>query len=128
MYLQKVEDQKGSMNLLWKYRKGKMRGAKGLVSILPEMMGHLSLSPVFGGVRVTGSSVFCVCFVDRCLPFCSFLFGHCVVCPSIYGFWFPLSFLQTLLCQNEGCKILKYSPYLEHWIVKPKYSLTKSML
>jgi hypothetical protein len=47
-----------------------MRGAKGLVSILPEMMGHLSLSPVFGGVRVTRSLVFCVCFVGRCLPLC----------------------------------------------------------
>ena len=29
----------------------------------------------------------CVCFVDRCLSFCPFSFGHCVVCPSsIYGF------------------------------------------
>jgi hypothetical protein len=128
MYLQKVEDQKGSINLLWKCRYGKMRGAKGLVSILPEMMGHLNLFLVFGGVRVTRSLAFCVCFVDRCLPFCTFPFSHCVVCPSIYGFWFPLWFLQTLLCQNEGCKILKYSPYLEHWIVKQKYSLTKSML
>ena len=24
-------------------------------------------------------------------------FGHCVVCPSIYGFWLPLWYLQTLL-------------------------------
>ena len=28
-----------------------------------------------------------VCFVDRCLFFCTFSFGHCIVCSSsIYGF------------------------------------------
>jgi hypothetical protein len=28
-----------------------------------------------------------VCFVDRCLFFCTFSVGHCVVCSSsIYGF------------------------------------------
>ena len=51
---------------------------------LPE---HLSSSSVFSGVRVTRSLVLCVCFVDRCLSFCPFSFGHCVVCPSsLYGF------------------------------------------
>jgi hypothetical protein len=29
-------------------------------------------------------------FVDRCLSFCTFSFGHCFVCSSIYGFWLPL--------------------------------------
>jgi len=29
-------------------------------------------------------------FVDRCLSFCPFSFGHCGVCPSICGFWLPL--------------------------------------
>jgi len=39
-----------------------------------------------------------VCFVDRCLSFCTFPFGHCVVCSSsIYRFWLPLWYLQTLL-------------------------------
>ena len=48
---------------------------------------HLSSPSVFNGVRVTGSLVLCVCFVDRCLSFCPFSFGHCVVCSSsIYGF------------------------------------------
>ena len=50
---------------------------------LPE---HLSSPPVFGGVRVTRSLVLYVCFVDRCLSFCTFSFDHCVVCLSIYGF------------------------------------------
>jgi hypothetical protein len=59
---------------------------------------YLSSSPVFSGVRVTRSLVVCVCFVDRCLFFCTFSFGHCVVCSSaIYGFWLPLWYLQTLL-------------------------------
>jgi hypothetical protein len=30
---------------------------------------HLSLPPVFSGIRVTRSLVLCVCFVDRCLSF-----------------------------------------------------------
>ena len=42
---------------------------------------HLSLPPVFSGVRVSRSFVLYVCVVDRCLSFCSF--GHCVVCPSV---------------------------------------------
>jgi len=38
-----------------------------------------------------------VCFVDRCLSFCTFSFGYCVICSSsIYGFWLPLWYLQTL--------------------------------
>ena len=53
--------------------------------------------PVFSGVHVTRSLVLCVCFVDRCVSFCTFSFGHCVVCSSIYGFWLPLWYLQTLL-------------------------------
>jgi hypothetical protein len=58
---------------------------------------HLSSPPVFCGVRVTRSLVLYVCFVDRCLSFCTFSFGHCVICSSIYGFWLPLWYLQTLL-------------------------------
>jgi hypothetical protein len=60
---------------------------------LPE---HLSSSPVFSGVGVTPYLVICVFFVDRCLSFCTFSFGHCVVCSSsIYGFWLPLWYLRT---------------------------------
>ena len=53
---------------------------------LPE---HLGSPPVVSGVRFTRSLVLCVCFVDRCFSFCTFSFGHCVVCSSIYGFWLP---------------------------------------
>jgi hypothetical protein len=33
--------------------------------------GAPEFTPVFGGVRVTRSLVLCVCFVDRCLSFCT---------------------------------------------------------
>ena len=62
---------------------------------LPE---HLSSPPVFSGVPVTRSLVLYVCFVDRYLSFCTFSFGHCVVCSSsIYRFWLPLWYLQLFL-------------------------------
>jgi hypothetical protein len=51
---------------------------------LPTLSEHLSSPPVSSGVRVRvpRSLVLCVCFVDRCLFFCTFSFGHCVVCSS----------------------------------------------
>jgi hypothetical protein len=53
----------------------------------PTLPEHLNSSPVFSGVRVSRSLVLYVCFVDRCLSFCTFSFGHCVVYSSpIYGF------------------------------------------
>jgi len=46
-------------------------------------------TPFFNLIRVTRSLALCVCFVDRFLSFCSFTFGHCVVCVfSIFGFWY----------------------------------------
>jgi hypothetical protein len=67
--------------------------------------------PSFSGVRVTRSSLLCVCFVDRCLSFCPFYFGYCVVCSSIYGFWLPLWYLQTLLITNR-CVLESSESYL----------------
>ena len=59
---------------------------------------HLSSPTVFSGVRITRTLVWYVCFVDRCLFFCAFSFGRCVVySSSIYGFWLPRWYLQTLL-------------------------------
>jgi hypothetical protein len=49
---------------------------------------------------------FYVCFVDRCLSFCLFSFGHCVVCSfSIYGFWLTLWYLQSL----HTCQVFRIS-------------------
>ena len=54
---------------------------------LPE---HLSSPPAFSGVRCTWSLVLCVCFVGRCLCFCTCSFDHNGVCSSsIYWFWLP---------------------------------------
>ena len=39
---------------------------------------HPSSPPLCSGVRVTRSLVLYVCFVDRCLFFYAFSFGHCV--------------------------------------------------
>jgi hypothetical protein len=74
---------------------------------LPE---HLSSPPVFSGVCVSRYLVLCACFVDRCLSFCPFYFGPCVVCrPSIYEFLLPLVYLQnipetdTRMCRVKTC-------------------------
>jgi hypothetical protein len=72
---------------------------------LPTRPEHLGSPPVFSGVFVTQSLVFCViCFVDRCLSCWTCSFCHCVVCSSIYEFWSPLGYLQTLL--NWLCTLL----------------------
>ena len=77
---------------------------------LPTLPDHLRSPPVFSGVRVTRSLVLRVCFVDRCLSFCTFSFGNCVVCSSsIYGFWY----LQTLLNQVRVA-IVKLSKWWLH--------------
>ena len=47
--------------------------------VVPELLTlpeHLSSSRVFSGVCVTWSLDLCVCFVDRCLCFWNFSFGH----------------------------------------------------
>ena len=65
---------------------------------LLTILEHQRLPSVFMGDLVTRSLVLCVCFVYRCLFFCPFSFGHCVVYSSmIYGFWLPLWYLQALL-------------------------------
>jgi hypothetical protein len=65
---------------------------------LLTLQEHPNSPLVFIAVRVTQSLiVVCVCFVDRSLCFCTFSFGHCVVCSSsIYGVWLPLWYIQTL--------------------------------
>ena len=66
--------------------------------------GAPEFTPVFSGVRVTRSLVLYICFVDRCLSFYTFSFGHYVVCSSsIYGFWLHLWYLQTLLKEFSTC-------------------------
>ena len=78
--------------------RGGARRVRPLDPPLPLVEQELLTLP--GYLSVTRSLVLCVCFVDRCLSFCPFSFGHCVVCSSsIYVFWLPLWYLQTLLTQ-----------------------------
>ena len=44
--------------------------------------GAHEFTPGFSGVRVTRALVLCVCFVDCCLSFNTFSFGHFIVCSS----------------------------------------------
>ena len=92
---------------------------------LPTLLDHLSSPLVFSGVRVTRSLVLYVYFVDRCLSFCTFSFGHCVVCSSsIYRFWLPLWYPQTILMVPDlvykfkiscfkGTKVIEWKPNVE---------------
>jgi hypothetical protein len=59
------------------------------------------------GVRVTRSLVLYVCFVDRCLSFCTFSFWP-LCCLFLYGFWLPLWYLQTLLTSIDIRKIVRF--------------------
>ena len=96
---------------------------------LPE---HLSSPPVFSGVPVTRSLVVRVCIVDRCLSFCTFSFGHCVVCSSsIYGFWLPLWYLLPIvlsvlssiyefwlpLWYLQALSFMKLESYVASWVL-----------
>ena len=75
--------------------------------------GAPEFTPVFSGVRVTRSLVLYVCFVDRCLYFCTFSFGHCAVCSSsIYGFWLPLWYCQTLLERTSTLWFIHVHTYI----------------
>jgi hypothetical protein len=61
---------------------------------LPTLPEHLSSPPVFSGARVTRSLVLYVCFVDRCLSFCTFSVGHCEI-------YLILSYdILTVPCEN----------------------------
>ena len=66
----------------------------------PNVPKRLNSPPplFFCRIRVTRSLVLCVCFVDRCLSFCTFSFGHCIVCSSsTNGFWLPLCYLLAIV-------------------------------
>ena len=68
--------------------------------------GAHECTPGFCGVRVPRSLVLCV--VDRCLSFCYFSFGHCIICPSIYRFWVTLWYLQTLLIYSYVVLLIRW--------------------
>jgi hypothetical protein len=83
-----------------------------------HLSGAPEFTPVFGGVLVARSLILYVCFVDRCLSFYPFSFGHWVVCPSsIYDSDYPL--VSSNSSSNEG----KIKPYLFYCHVIYLYQL-----
>ena len=64
---------------------------------LPTLPEYLGSPPVFSGIRGTRSLVLCVRFIDRCLSFCPFSFGHCIVCPFSFGYCIVCPFVLFLL-------------------------------
>ena len=65
--------------------------------------GEPEFTPGFSGVRVTRSLVLCVCFIDRCLSFCTFSFWS-LCCLS-----FDLQILITLLiASNSSYRYIMY--------------------
>ena len=71
---------------------------------LLTLLEHLSSPLVFSGVRVTRSLVLCVCFVDRCLSFCTFfllaivLYVFLQFTDSDYPFGIFKLFLTIYMC------------------------------
>jgi hypothetical protein len=63
------------------------------------------------GVRVARSLYFCIVFCRFFFLF--FSFGHCIVFPSINGFWIPLQFGYTTCFQR--CVNVANSTKVQHW-------------
>jgi hypothetical protein len=95
------------------------------VSLVGQELLTLPEHPAFSGVRVTRSSVLCVCIVDRCLSFCTFSFGHCVLLlrykdsdylPLVSSNFFYYVYHLTFLCIiHTQCRIyIKRNPKLIH--------------
>jgi hypothetical protein len=97
---------------------------------LPTLPDHLSSHPVFSGIRVTRSLVLYVCFIDRCLSFCTFYLDHCVVCSSlIYGFWLPpFGIFKLFLYNKKTIVISMLNCYCRYFYVKLLLSRTLDVL
>jgi hypothetical protein len=79
---------------------------------------HLSSPTILSGVRVTWSLLLYVCFVNRCLSFCTFSFGHCAVCSSsIYRFGNPFGIFKLLLLVNFISFLIDSALYLNSVIL-----------
>ena len=77
---------------------------------------HLSSPPVFSGVPVTRSLVLYVCFVDRCLSFCTFLLAIALSvllrytdshCPFGIFKLFLSKVYESLLSTEQITKVIK---------------------
>jgi hypothetical protein len=48
-------------------------------------------------MHLTQEHAMCVCIVDRCLSFCPFSFGHCIVCPLFTDSDYPYDIFKLFL-------------------------------
>ena len=70
-----------------------------------------------------------VCFVDLFLYLCTFYFSHCVVCSSsIYGFWLPLWYLQTLLKKIHLEKYFQHISEIHYLLFSTHITLHRTFL
>ena len=58
-------------------------------------------------------------FVDHCVSFCPFSFPHCIVCPSINGFWLPFGIFWSLYCLSYLRLLITPLVSFGHCIVCP---------
>jgi hypothetical protein len=58
--------------------------------------GAPEFTPVFSGVRVTRSLLFCICFVDRCLSFCTLQKNQVI--------WYKYVFFTVLFDKTKAIK------------------------
>ena len=95
---------------------GFVTGVTRRVQELLILPGHMSSPPVFSGVRVARSLVFCVVFCRSLFVFFSFV--HYVVCPSsIYGCWLLLWYVQALLIEHNGLKGIYWLKKLPYFVI-----------
>jgi len=59
-------------------------------------------TPVFSGLRFTQTLVLCVCFVDRCLSFCTFSFGHFNMLSVLRYIYIIRIMITTLVSSNSS--------------------------
>ena len=95
-------------------QKPKTGGTSGVGTAYPS--GASRFTPGFQRSSFTLSLVLCVCFVNRCLSFCTFSVGHCAVCPlrNLITLWY----LQTLL---KAVQLLKYTAVIQILLIMIKH-------
>ena len=61
------------------------------------LLEHLGPRQVFCEIRFERSLVLCVVFSRLLFVLSPFLFGHCIICRSIYSFWLAFAIFKLVL-------------------------------
>ena len=110
-----------------------LRATRRVSLVEQELFPFRSTRVFFSGVRVAQSLWFSVyCFVDHCLS--NWLFGHCIICPSIYDFWsqalvawncIPFSNFLCLYIYYPRWKYDQKSDICKTWLIVMEYQCHK---